>query len=454
VARVKRLYVCSSCERPASQWSGRCGACGEWGTVSEHPAGASLRAVGSGDGATTAVLTLALGTEEHRTSTGLAAVDRVLGGGLVPGSVVLVAGAPGMGKSTLLLQLASSLARAGHPCLMASGEESHAQVAARARRLGIDGEAVRFIPGRDLGDVVSTATAMRPEILVVDSIQTIRDAGSDALPGGPGQVRGCGDALIGMAKEHEITVVLVGHVTKGGDVAGPRTLEHAVDVVMTFEGDPRSGLRVLSSGKNRYGSEGEVAWFEMTSAGLIERETGPRLEGSGEAGCATTVALAGRRAFAVDVQALVVPVEGPPKRQVTGLDARRFHIVAAVTEQASKLRLTRYELYGASSGGFRMEDPGADLAVASALASAATGRALPRASGLVGELSLTGAIRPVAGIEQRVAAAAAAGLEVLVVPAGAAPLAVPKSLHILPLRHLWEVLRWALPDGRGHEYAL
>lgn len=443
VGKVKRLFVCSSCEHPFAQWSGRCSACGEWGTVGEqavvpsgHAAGSARRPV--------ATLTLVQDEEEHRIETGLAGVDRVLGGGLVPGSVVLVAGAPGTGKSTLLLQLASRLTGAGHPCLIASGEEARGQIAARARRLGLAGDDLRYTPGRDLADVLATAVAERPSVLVVDSIQTIRDAASDALPGGTGQVRGCADALIGMAKEHGIAVFLVGHVTKDGDVAGPRTLEHAVDAVLTFEGDARSGLRVLAAGKNRYGPEGEVAWFEMTSGGLIESDAGPRVgERDEEPGCASAVVLAGRRAFVADVQALVVPTDGPPKRQVAGLDAKRFHIVAAVTDHAMDLRLTRSELYGTSSGGLRIDDPGADLALAAALASASTGRPLPPGTGFVGELALTGSLRGVPATEARSAAAAAAGVRTLVVPRNGSTPSRSGAVRTLEFGHVRDALRWA-----------
>ena len=341
MGRLKRLFVCSECGRPSAQWAGKCAACGSWGSVSEHPAGragSTLRSI-TGAGAESRVSVLLPDLEERRIGTGLPGVDRVLGGGLVPGSVVLLAGAPGIGKSTLLLQLAWGLSCAGSPCLLASGEEALGQVAARARRLGIDGTALRFVPGRDLDEVMEAARAEAPAILMVDSIQTIRDSASESLPGGTGQVRACADALIGLAKERGVTVVLVGHVTKDGDLAGPRTLEHAVDVVLTFEGDPRSGLRILVGGKNRFGPEGEVAWFEMTGAGVIERERAPRLgETDAEAGSATGIALAGRRAFAVDVQALVVAAEGPPRRQVAGLDARRFHIVAAVVDRALRFQ--------------------------------------------------------------------------------------------------------------------
>ena len=388
------------------------------------------------------MLTLAPDPEERRIPTGLPGVDRVLGGGLVPGSVVLLAGAPGIGKSTLLLQLASRLTAAGHPCLLASGEEARGQVAARARRIGLDGASLRYLPGRDLEDVLAVARAQRPAVLVVDSVHTLRDPDSDAIPGGVGQVRGCTDRLIEMAKAEGITVLLIGHVTKEGDLAGPRTLEHAVDSVLTFEGDARTGLRILAGGKNRFGAEGEVAWFEMTAGGLVEAEPGPRIgEGEAEPGCATALALAGRRGMAVDVQALVVPTDGPPRRQVAGLDPRRFHIVAAVADQAARLGLMRAELFGTSAGGLRLDDPGADLAIAAALASAALGQAIPPGTGFLGEVALTGSVRPVAGLEQRLSAAVAAGLQTVFIPVGGrGGRASQGGVKVVPVAHVRDVL--------------
>jgi DNA repair protein RadA/Sms len=389
--------------------------------------------------------------EDQRIPTGMAGVDRVLGGGLVPGSVVLLAGAPGIGKSTLLLQLASRLSTAGQPCLIASGEESLRQVGARAGRLGLDrGEAMRFVPGRDLGEVVAAAGALRPAVLAVDSIQTIRDPDATGLPGGTAQVRGCADALVGLAKEQGVTILLAGHVTKDGDLAGPRALEHVVDVVLTFEGDPRSGLRVLCGGKNRFGPEGEMAWFEMGQAGLAEHPQGPLLRGSeSEPGSATAVALAGRRAFAIDVQALVVPTDGPARRQVAGLDPRRFHLTAAVADRVAGVRLVRSELYGATAGGLRLDDPGADLAVAAALASSATGVAVPAGWAFIGEVSLTGAIRPVPGMDQRLAAAAGAGItRVMCAPGKRLEGSVGGRVMIAGAGHLRAALAWAIGPAR------
>ncbi|HXF71795.1 MAG TPA: AAA family ATPase, partial [Actinomycetota bacterium] len=330
MARARTIVSCSGCGRRLARWAGRCPACGAWGTLEEHGPGAGR--------VERATLVVEAGPEE-RVPTGLAGVDRVLGGGLVPGSVVLLAGEPGIGKSTLLLQLVSGLVLGGRTCLVASGEESRAQVAARAARLGAPGADVGFVPGRDLAAVVEAAEAHRPFLLAVDSIQTVRRADVAGLPGGPAQVRACADALVELAKSCGVTVLATGHVTKDGDLAGPRTLEHAVDVVLSFDGDPRSGLRVLSGGKNRFGPEGEAAWFEMEATGLREIDpSGLLLSGADEPGAAVALPRAGRRALAVEVQALVSGDEAPPRREATGLDPRRFRLVAAVLERAAGLR--------------------------------------------------------------------------------------------------------------------
>ena len=443
VARIRTSYVCRDCGQQTAQWVGRCPGCGAWGTLDER------RAAANGGTATPPIAPVPLGSgasggSDDRVATGLTGFDRVLGGGLVRGSVALLAGEPGIGKSTLLLQVLASLAATGRTCMFAGGEESHGQVAARAARLGVGVDGVTFVPGRDLAQVLAAAEAARPDALALDSIQTIRDASGSQMPGGVAQVRTCTDALVGLAKAHSITVILTGHVTKDGDLAGPRALEHAVDVVLTFDGDARAGLRVLAGGKNRYGAEGESAWFEMTPTGLRELDpTGLLAPGDHVPGAAVALPRAGRRALAVEVQALVGALEGPARRQATGLDPRRFSLVAAVLDRAVGLRLGRAELFGAASGGVRIDDPACDLAIAAALASAATGSAPPRGAAFVGEVSLTGLVRAAPAMARRAAAARDAGCGIVFAPEG--PPSPLEGLRVVPVRHVGDALRWALP---------
>jgi DNA repair protein RadA/Sms len=433
MGKVRQQLACSSCGQPASQWVGRCPGCGEWGTIAEQAASPPEARAGP--------LVLPAEVPDRRLSTGFEGVDRVLGGGLVPGSVVLLAGEPGIGKSTLLLQLARHLAGQGHGCLLASGEESRGQVAGRARRLGISEEAVSFVGGRELPAVLAAARLTRPAVLVVDSIQAIRDPEVASLPGGPAQVRACADALIGLAKSEGISVLLVGQVTKDGDVAGPRTLEHAADAVCSFEGDVATGMRVLAGGKNRFGPEGELAWFEMRPDGLHQVDPSRILApGDAEVGAATALVAAGRRALAVEVQGLAAFTEGPARRHVSGLDPRRFGLVAAVVDRVTGLRLARAELYGAAAGGLRIDDPGADLAVAAALASSASGVHPPPRSAFIGEVSLTGAVRPAPGLSLRLAAAGPAG--VTTVFCAGEPPATP-GIRVISVKRLHDALRWA-----------
>ncbi len=438
--RPRTVFACSECRQQVGQWVGRCPGCAAWGTI-ESSVGASL-------GSVAPVLTLGGSAEaESRVPTGIQGLDRVLGGGLVPASVVLLAGEPGIGKSTLLLHLLSRLAESGRSCLLVSGEESHGQVAARSRRLGVASDAVGFAPGRDLAAVLGTARDRAPFLLAVDSIQAVRDPSAPQMPGGVAQVRNCTDALVGMAKEEGVAVVMTGHVTKDGDLAGPRALEHAVDVVLMFEGDPRSGLRVLSGGKNRFGAEGETAWFEMSPNGLHEVDpAGVLLSGSGAPGAAIALPLAGRRALAVEVQALVGSPDGPARRQTTGLDGRRFQLMAAVLARAGGYRLGRAELFGASSGGLRVDDPAADLAVAAALASAVSGVPPPEATAFVGEVSLTGLVRQASAIPQRLAAAEAAGCRYVFAAPGQDTQRDPR---LVPVRDVSEALSWADTRSAG-----
>jgi DNA repair protein RadA/Sms len=434
MGKVRTVLSCRECGQQLARWAGRCPGCGAWGTIENATGGADapLETLGHEEDAL-----------ERRIPTGLPGVDRVLGGGLVPSTVALLAGEPGIGKSTLLLQLAAGLSAAGHACMVASGEEARRQVSARARRLGLDGSALSYVSGRELPQVMEAARANRPALLAVDSVQSLRDPSAGQMPGGTSQVRTCVDALVGLAKAEGISVLVTGHVTKDGDLAGPRTLQHAVDVVLSFEGDPRSGQRMLSAGKNRFGAEGEVAWFEMSGSGL--REIDPSallLPGQDVVGAAAALPLAGRRALAVEVQALVAGGDaGTGRRQVSGLDLRRFQLVAAVLESVG-IRLGRADVFGATAGGARLDDPAADLAVAASIASAASGIPTPQAAAFVGEIGLTGIVRPAPAMRARLSAAEAAGLSTVFVPE-VAP--ARGGLRQVPVRHVVEALGWARP---------
>jgi DNA repair protein RadA/Sms len=442
MAKSRTILACGSCRQQVSQWVGRCPGCGAWGTI----------AASAGRASPATVLTLAEAPASvDRVSTGLSGLDRVLGGGLVPASVILLAGEPGIGKSTLLLHLLANLSGEGKECLLASGEESHGQVAARARRLGVSGDAVAFVPGRDLPDVLAIARERRPFLLAVDSIQSLRDPEAAQMPGGVAQVRTCTDALVGLAKELDISVVMTGHVTKDGLLAGPRALEHAVDVVLLFEGDPRSGQRALAGGKNRFGAEGESSWFEMSAGGLREIDAAGILRpGERVAGAALALPMAGRRAIAVEIQALVGSTDGPPRRQSTGLDPKRFQLLAAVLDRAGGFSAGRAELFGATSGGMRVDDPAADLAILAALASALSGRPVPPGTAFLGEVSLTGVVRPPSGLPQRLAAAETAGCDLIVAGASRGTRADPR---IMPVRHVAEALAWASGAGTSSKRA-
>jgi DNA repair protein RadA/Sms len=440
MGKARTLLSCSACGQQVGQWVGRCPGCGAWGTVEQRNYGL-------------ASVPVSLASLQHevrgapRASIGIPGIDRVLGGGLVPATVALLAGEPGIGKSTLLLQLVANLSAAGLPCLLASGEESRDQVALRAHRLGIPGERVAFASGRELGPLIEAARAERPFLLAVDSIQSLRDSAGAQAPGGPAQVRGCADALVGLAKTEGIAVLLAGHVTKDGDVAGPRTLEHAVDVVLTFDGEPRSGLRMLSGAKNRFGAEGEVAWFEMGPRGLHEIDPGALLRAcEGEPGSATALPRLGRRALAVEIQALVVPTDGPARRQATGLDPGRFQLVAAVLDRMVGAPLARAELLGATSGGVGIDDPASDLAVAAALASAASGVPPPPQSAFVGEIGLTGRVHAGSGMGGRLAAARAAGLTMVFCTREPDP--TLDGLQVITVGHVGDALEWAGFAGR------
>jgi DNA repair protein RadA/Sms len=425
-------YLCDACGFQPPKWVGRCPECGEWGSVVETaatPALGSLRHV-----------TPRLPSEPARpiaqisaapakaVRTGVSELDRVLGGGLVPGAVVLLAGEPGVGKSTLLLDVAQQWAvHSGTSALIVSGEESVSQVRLRAERMQTLHERLYLAAETDLSALLGHIDAVRPGLLVVDSVQTISAAGAEGVPGGVTQVRAVTAALIGVAKERGLATVLVGHVTKDGNVAGPRVLEHLVDVVLQFEGDKHSSLRLIRGLKNRFGSADEVGCFEMHEAGIssLPDPSGLFMTRHAEPvpGTCCTVTMEGRRALVTEVQALIgATVAGSPRRTVSGLDSARLAMLLAVLQRRGPGQgLHEREVFAATVGGIRVVEPAIDLALALAIASAKVN--LPTVPHMVaiGEVGLTGEIRRVGAVPQRLAEAARLGFTVALVPAGCAP---------------------------------
>jgi len=415
-------YRCSECGWQTPRWAGRCGECQAWGTLAESSArgsslGSGLRPVPAlaplGERVAVPITQIGAEVMRHR-PTGIAEFDRVLGGGLVPGAAILLSGEPGVGKSTLLLDVAARAAREGLSVLYLSAEESAGQVRIRAERTGALHERLLLASETDLGAVLGHIDASRPELLIVDSVQTVASSAVEGFAGGPSQVREVAATLIRVAKERALPTILVGHVTKDGQIAGPRLLEHLVDVVCQFEGDPHTALRFVRALKNRYGPTDEVGCFEMTGDGIAEVSdpSGLFLSARGDpvSGTCVTIAMEGRRALPVEVQALIVSSTAPNPRRVTnGLDASRVAMLTAVLERRAGLRIAERDIYVSTVGGVRLTEPAADLAIALAIASAARDQPLPRAIAAVGEISLAGEIRPVLGGAHRGTEAARLG---------------------------------------------
>jgi DNA repair protein RadA/Sms len=399
----KSLYVCQACGATAPRWSGKCAACGEWNTLAEEtdagpPPGSGLTRQNKGKAVKLG--TLAGGAEEApRFTTGLAELDRVTGGGLVPGSALLIGGEPGIGKSTLLLQLSASVARAGRSAVYFSGEEATAQVRLRAERLGLASAPVALAAETHLGNILATLSARtRPDLVVVDSIQTLWSDELDAAPGTVSQVRAGTQSLIRYAKQHGTALLLVGHVTKDGQIAGPKVVEHMVDCVLSFEGDRGHPFRILRATKNRFGATDEIGVFEMVQQGLREVANPSELFlGDREAsvpGAAVFAGIEGTRPILVEIQALVAPSAlGTPRRAVVGWDSNRLSMILAVLDARCGISLAQHDVYLNVAGGLKITEPAADLAVAAALLSSFSGVALPPARVSFGEISLSGAVR-------------------------------------------------------------
>ena len=408
-------YRCTECGWTTLRWAGRCGECQQWGTVveSQTPTGL-VQAVAPAAPARSAVPITAIDTADTpRRTSGVGEFDRGLGGGIVPGAAILLSGEPGVGKSTLLLDVAARSARAGHRVLYVSAEESLGQVRLRAERTGALHDELLLASETDLATILGHIDEARPELLIVDSVQTVSSGLVDGAPGQPSQVREVASTLIRIAKERDLPVILVGHVTKDGQVAGPRVLEHLVDVVCHFEGDRQTSLRFVRSLKNRFGATDEVGCFEQTRTGIAEVPDPSALflgHGSREPGSCVAIALEGRRALAVEVQALTIETGAPnPRRIVSGVDGARVAMILAVLERRANIRVSNHDVYVSTVGGVRLIEPAADLAIALAVASAVLNRANPPKLAAIGELSLSGEIRAVVQAEQRHAEATRLG---------------------------------------------
>jgi DNA repair protein RadA/Sms len=419
MGRDRTTYVCERCGYEAAKWLGQCPSCGEWNclveTVGQAQRGRSKRTV-SPAMPITSISTV----RSRRIPTGIGELDRVLGGGMVAGSLVLIGGDPGIGKSTLVLQAADHIARGGRSILYASGEESSGQIKLRADRLGITSGSLHVFAETDLSLLLGQAETLHPESLVVDSIQTIYDPDLPGPQGSVGQVRGCAMRLMEFAKSTDISVVLIGHVTKDGTIAGPKTLEHMVDSVLYLEGDRHHHYRILRTIKNRFGSTNEIGVFEMGQHGLSEVLSpsesflSERMEGV--PGSVVACALEGTRPLLVEIQALACPTSfGMPQRVATGTDVRRLAMLLAVLERRVGLPVGRHDVFCNVAGGLRIDEPACDLAIVTAVASGLRDRPVEGRVVIMGEVGLGGEIRPVAQLFRRLGEAERLGFDGAVV---------------------------------------
>lgn len=453
MAKTKTIFFCTNCGNETPKWMGRCPGCGAYNTMEEHieknvapgrsvsaPVGLSRRPQRIREVNT---------DTEIRFSTGMGELDRVLGGGAVAGSLVLVGGAPGIGKSTLLLQICAQLCTERR-VLYVSGEESERQIKLRAERLHVSPEELYILSETRLADILDAAEEMKPDILIVDSIQTLYHTENDSSPGSVSQVKDCTMTLMQLSKSQGITVFVVGHINKDGNIAGPKVLEHMVDCVLYFEGDPNTSYRLLRAAKNRFGSTNEIGVFEMLDVGLVEVPNPSQLllEGRPEGASGTCVAcvMEGTRPVLAEVQALVTKTTASvPRRAADGFDYNRAVLLMAVSEKRAGMKMSLFDAYLNVIGGLRLDEPGADLSVVLALASSY--RDTPIADDLVaiGEVGLTGEIRTVSHMNQRLGEVSRLGFTKCIIPKGGAEkLEIPKGLTVYRVRNILEAIETAL----------
>lgn len=469
---TKLAYKCNECGWMTAKWTGRCGECQAWGTIEEAgvtPATARTAPVAVTVDQLAQPITEIDATHSESFPTGVSEFDRVLGSGLVPGAVILLAGEPGIGKSTMALDIAGQVAATRRDdqqlrtTLYLTGEESAAQVRLRAERIGAMHKNLLLSAETDLGQVLGQIEHIKPDFLVIDSVQTIQSAAIDGTPGGRTQIQEVTSSVIRLAKRHNIATILVGHVTKEGSIAGPRTMEHLVDVVCQFHGDRHSQLRFIRSVKNRYGSTDEVGCFSMNDSGItsIDDPSGLFINtfATPAAGTAITVALDGHRPLMTELQALVSKgTGGSPRRVVTGLVQSRLNTVVAIISRHLAVDMTTEDIYASTVGGISVYEPAADLAIAAAIYSSRNDLPLPRSTILIGELSLAGEIRPAVGMELRLKEAHRLGFTHAIIPDDD-EIKVPKGMRVLRTSSLAKAMSTLFepsrrpPPRRTHEEA-
>lgn len=453
MAKTKSIFYCTVCGNETPKWQGKCPACGAWNTIEEHiekpVAAGKVHSVRAGTTRTAQKLGEVACEAEIRFFTGIGELDRVLGGGAVEGSLVLVGGAPGIGKSTLLLQICQSLC-IEKSVLYVTGEESQRQVSMRAERLGVASDNLYILSETRLSDMLEAVDNTHPDILIVDSIQTMYNEDNDSSPGSVSQVKDCTMALMQLSKMEGITVFVVGHINKDGAIAGPKVLEHMVDCVLYFEGDQNSSYRLLRAAKNRFGSTNEIGVFEMSDKGLVEIPNPSQmlLEGRPEGACGTCVAcvMEGTRPVLAEVQALVAKTTfNVPRRTADGFDFNRAVLLLAVAEKRANMRLSAFDAYINIIGGLQLDEPGADLPVVLALASSYRDTPVPDDLVAIGEVGLTGEIRGVSNIAQRLTEVARLGFNKCIIPkSGTEKLEIPEGLTVYRVRNLREAIEIAL----------
>ena len=454
MAKTKTVFYCTSCGNETPRWQGRCPACGAWNTIEEHiekaaAPGLKTKSAPVGQSRHPQRLADVAVDGETRFSTGMGELDRVLGGGAVAGSLVLVSGAPGIGKSTLLLQICSSLC-AGRKVLYVSGEESERQLKLRADRLGVAPAELFILSETRLSDVLEAVSETKPDILIVDSIQTLYNEENDSSPGSVSQVKDCTMSMMQLSKSNGITVFVVGHINKDGNIAGPKVLEHMVDCVLYFEGDPNSSYRLLRAAKNRFGSTNEIGVFEMRDMGLTEVPNPSQmlLEGRPEGASGTCVAcvMEGTRPVLAEVQALVAKTTmSNPRRASDGFDFNRAVLMLAVMEKRAGMKMGLFDAYINVIGGLRLDEPAADLPVVLALASSYRDQCVADDLVAIGEVGMTGEIRAVCHMDQRLAEIRRLGFKKCIIPkSGSEKLDIPDGLTVYRVRNIREAIETAL----------